>query len=83
MLVELGRWGGWWLLHCGNGGRKVLAVCSGLGRERIRRSGRLPYHTVVNIVKHAANLLHFYRIQLNGVGIICISFALRFAAKIT
>ena len=40
MLVEAGEMGR--LLDCGNGGRKVLAaVCSGLGRERRRRSGEV------------------------------------------
>ena len=51
MLVEAGEMGR--LLDCGNGGRKVLAaVCSGLGRERRRRSGEVSIF--VNIVKHAA-----------------------------
>ena len=49
--LRLERWGR--LLDCGNGGRKVLAaVCSGLGRERRRRSGEVSIF--VNIVKHAA-----------------------------
>ena len=54
-----GEAGGW--LHCGNGGRKVLAVCSGLHRERRRRSGRLQYQTFncVNTVKHVKHILCF------------------------
>ena len=59
MLVEAGEMGR--LLDCGNGGRKVLAaVCSGLGRERRRRSGELSIF--VNIVKHAAVLIRLIRL---------------------
>ena len=63
MLVEAGEMGR--LLDSGNGGRKVLAaVCSGLGRERRRRSGEVLIF--VNIVKHAAVLIRFdlsYRLE--------------------
>ena len=64
MLVEAGEMGR--LLDCGNGGRKVLAaVCSGLGRERRRRSGEVSIF-VNNVIKHAAVLIRFdlsYRLE--------------------
>ena len=65
-----GRWGGWWLLHCGNGGRKVLAVCSGLGRERRRRSGKLRYQ--LSSIFKLPFPPSFDSAQLTGVHIISI-----------